>query len=97
LSGKIVELNILLRNVVDQISENQEWIRLNFVSTNEDVAQVDLSPADLQRLVAYLSQVAEKIFACHADDVQRPGTGTRRRLATDGNTAGRLIRRVRLN
>jgi hypothetical protein len=55
-----VELNILLRNVVDQISENQEWIRLNFVSTNEDVAQVDLSPADLQRLVAYLSQVAEK-------------------------------------
>lgn len=55
-----MELNILLRNVVDQISENQEWIRLNFVSTNEDVAQVDLSPADLQRLVAYLGQVAEK-------------------------------------
>jgi len=55
-----VDVNIVLYRLIDQISEDRNWIRLNFFAENGDVARVDLAPADLTRLAGFLSEVSER-------------------------------------
>jgi hypothetical protein len=55
-----MELNIVLKNLVDQQSADGSWIRLNFFAENGDVAQVDVQPEDLARLGAHLTELSLK-------------------------------------
>lgn len=55
-----MEFNVILKSVNDQISADRELVRLNFVSVNDDVAQVDLSLDNLRGLASYLMHLADK-------------------------------------
>lgn len=55
-----MELNIVLKNLVDQRSSDGSWWRLNCFAENGDVAQIDVQPEDLARLGAHLTELSLK-------------------------------------
>jgi len=55
-----VELSINLKTVSDQISNDGTVVRLNFVGDNDDIAQVDLTVANLRPLAKFLEGLATK-------------------------------------